>query len=201
MKDLSRVQSILAKFKDLNNVENEYAWYLTNIPRVAPKAYLNVLFKPLDRLAGQAVCRELKLPDRLVQFYKDLNGCEILGGIISIYGLSPSEGWTFPRTPFARRPYDLRELNTELGLLRSPKVCIGRYGYQHCPIVMDRSSNAIEVFADDYLRELSAKWRDFDRWFYGELPRLVELFDDDGNPLAPEASMSHGPGETGEKGQ
>ena len=80
------LEILLSKFKNHNDVVYNGTRFLTNVPSVAPFAYLNIIFPAADKEIQESKIDPLHLPEQLRGFYLDCNGAVLLSDTINIFG-------------------------------------------------------------------------------------------------------------------
>src|SRR5579884_2722707 len=73
------------------------AFFQTNVPWVAPEAYLNIIFRPASRDVLPEIGAKVKIPEPFLELLARNNGAILLSGALSLYGvLRKAKGSTEP---------------------------------------------------------------------------------------------------------
>src|SRR5262249_12662391 len=58
---------MVSRFRQVDDLESNTAFFRTRVPWIAPKAYLNMVFKPLAVTGSQRCCRAAPFARRILQ--------------------------------------------------------------------------------------------------------------------------------------
>ena len=172
---------LLARFKPLDDVENELAWFKTRVPSVGTHAYLNLVYKPVDARLRSRIGAELEFPACLYGFYERYNGARLFMDSLSVYGLMDANE-PYNRTPFGLQPFRISQVNLEFckNLSELEAICIGSYGYDRSLVCLRKSDLSIVCFRGTGFTKVRAQWVAFDDWLSSEVGRLASMHDDSG---------------------
>lgn len=175
---------LLKKFNDINDFEFEGRLFKTNVPSVAPKAYLNILYKSADDTIQKQI-DSFMLPEQVRSFYNNFNGANLLSSSIDISGFLP-ENYLLVRTDFRQSlPYNIADSNLtySIDLKNDNIIVIGSYGYDRSRVYVEKSTGKIFCSYENNLKEIRTSWDSFDEWLGIELSRLIKHFDENGNRI------------------
>lgn len=188
---------MLNKFKNIDDVETEDAYFKTRVPSVAPFGYLNIVYKPAPMERRKEVSRELDLHADLEQFYNRHNGARLFLGSLSVFGILP-EHYSLERTdPFKLLPFDLLDINARLSrhLRRRNVLAVGSYRHNRSRVYFDRTTGRLTCIDGDDPEIVRGEWSDFNEWIETEVTRLSCIYDEKGILLAPpEVTLPGGDG-------
>ncbi len=182
---------LLDKFRSFHDVETAEAFFKTKAPAIAPEAYLNIIFKAPSSGLVSEISEELKLPTPIKDFYKYYNGARLFVNGLAIYGCVP-KGTPLNRSDrFKILPFDIREVNEELGkkLDATDFLCIGSYGYDQSLVCIERTTGEITCFVGENISKERMHWQSFNEWLSIEVQRISFLFDPNGNCLVDEINL------------
>jgi hypothetical protein len=75
------------QFARVNDRENEFAYFQTNLASSGSMVYLNVVFKPAPTQLLKATKAALDLPHPYVEFLSKQNGAIVFSGALNSYGV------------------------------------------------------------------------------------------------------------------
>jgi hypothetical protein len=78
---------LLSKFENVNDRENNVAYYRTHVPWEAPEAYLNIVYKPADEKTLNSVSAQLQIPGLWVRLLAQTNGAILFSAYLYIFGV------------------------------------------------------------------------------------------------------------------
>lgn len=188
------LMALLSKFKSVSSRETDLAFFLTNVPAVAPLAYLSVLFKAAPQSVVASIDKELNLPTTLLDFYRQWNGAHFFVNAFSVYGCVPIGQLLVRSDPFKLPPFSVLKANQELSrkMDMTELLCIGVYGLDGSRVCLNRESQSIVCFAGEDLSTRRFEWRNLEHWLTDELARLSMMFDPAGNRLVDEEELLPG---------
>jgi len=181
------ILQLLSKFKDINNFHFEGRSFYTNVPSIAPKAYLYTVYDPIKN----DIIESLGFTNDIQEFYSKYNGASLFIGGINIYGVH-KEGQLLHRGDWRRKqPLNLVEINKELfgGKFDKDFIAIGSYGYDKSRVLLEVQSGNIICCIQDNIKNERKRWDSFEIWLTEEIERLSTFFDEDGNRIKPEEEM------------
>jgi hypothetical protein len=182
---------LLSKFHSFNDRESEAAFFLTNVPWVAPQAYLNIIFKPAPTDALNHVKTALALPASFCELLGSQNGAIMFSGALCIYGVHKPRQLLDRSNPFALPPFDIELENSNWPPDDAERlVAIGAYGADGSRVCMDRFKLHLELWPREAPRLRSSPpllWESLDQWILSEIPRLSMLFNETGKLLVADA--------------
>src|SRR5215471_16606469 len=175
--------TLLSKFQVAHDRESPLAFFRTNVPWVAPEAFLNVIFKPAPANVLSDVGARMKMPSPVLEFLRRHNGAMLLSGSLNLYGVVP-KGEPLKRSdPFSLPPFNIEAENRSWPPPdRGRFLKIGGYGFDGSGVCIDRKSLCIVVFRRGK-QEPYCSWPSLDDWLDNEIRRLSELFDSSGRLL------------------
>ena len=182
---------LLTRFNDVDNFQNETAFFLTRTPTIARQAYLNVLFKPARVELRAEISRKLALTADLQAFYGLYNGACLFGSGLNIYGFRDVGQLLKRSDPFSLPPFDIVKANYDLheSLRLRGLVCFAAYSYDRSFVCSDRESARVHCFVGDRSTETRQTWPTLENWLGSEIARISALFDVQGTPLVPEEQL------------
>jgi len=182
------------KFRNNNNIEYSGTLFLTNVPSVAPFAYLNIIFPAADKEIQERKIDSLHLPVQLREYYFNYNGAVLLSDTINIFGFRPNK-YLLERDDWRKiLPMDLIEENQEYygHMALSKLLLIGYYSPDVSYVGLERPTGKVYCCEGRNIYKIRASWPSFDIWLESELKRLVEYFDEYGNRLVEQEEMLPG---------
>jgi hypothetical protein len=187
MKPSLAIERLLSKYANVGDFVHDGIRFKTNVPRIAPQAYLHILFPPAQPAVLKQRAEELRIPPALCDFYSQWNGACLFAGVLAIYGLLPDQ-YRFNRSDWrCQLPFNLiaesRRWRTELD--HRNLLCFGSYSQDRSPLCISRDSGAVTAFAADRLDRVRATWPDFEVFLAAELERLAAFFDEHGGCIFP----------------
>jgi hypothetical protein len=191
MKPAIVIERVFSKYVDVEDLVHNGVRFKTNVPWVAPKAYLHILFPPVSPEILRQRTAELEIPTELAEFYSQWNGADFFAGTLAIYGLLPDK-YVINRGDWRSQiPFDLiaetRRWRAELS--KHNLLCFGSYSYDRSPVCVSRDSGVVTAFASDRIERTRATWPSFEEFFSRELERLSAFFDDKGRCDFPPAAL------------
>jgi hypothetical protein len=191
MRSALAIEGLLSKYANVDDFVHDGVQFKTNVPWVAPKAYLHILFPPVLTEVLQQRTEELRIPGVLTEFYSQWNGALLFASALSIYGLLPDKYLLNRRDWRCCLPFDLvaetRRWRTELD--QRNMLCFGSYSYDRSPLCISRDSGLVTVFAADRFDKIRASWPSFEMFFTEELERLSAFFDEYGRCKFPPVAL------------
>ena len=183
---IETANTILSRFRNIDDVEFEHVAYRTRVPHVAPLAYLTVVFKPAPASVRLARTRDPLLPSALSRLFEEVNGANLFSDALIIYGFRPDH-YLLERKDWLRNalPHDLVEVNREYerDLTSRNMVCFADYVYDRSLVLLDRLSERVTCLVGDDFNHVRTSWESVDEWLTAEVARLATLFDEDGRLL------------------
>jgi hypothetical protein len=174
---------LLTRFRAIKDKDFDHISYRTNVPSVAPMAYLNVIFQPPPReLLSQRVA-QLTIPSTLASFYAEYNGAALFSGAINIFGLLPDKYLLDRRNWFEKRlPLNIVDVQAEHAhrLDELNMLCFADYGYDRSLVCIERNSQRVYCFVGEAFDAVRATWLNLDEWLETEIERIAMLFDESG---------------------
>jgi hypothetical protein len=178
MQDLYK---LLREFEDINDQESETAYFRTNVPSVAPLAYLHIIFKPVPDPVRSERTQALQIPRSLADFYRAQNGAILFSGSMSIYGLHQPGQLIERDDVFRILAFNIEDHNSEPP--RPSLLCCGGYSVDGSSVWIDRIDGIIYRYMQ-HLRAPCNTWRSLEEWIGHEISRLSALFDRRGTNLS-----------------
>jgi hypothetical protein len=179
------LEKLLGKFKSNKDFEFEGSIFKTHVPWVAPKAYLNIIYRAADEETQKDIINPMHLPVELREFFYRYNGARLLSSSLRIYGFRPKD-FVFTRSGWgALATFDLIESNiNHFGhLAMSPLLIFGSCGPDVSLIFIERVSEKVFCAEGDNLNKIRKSWKSFNHWLEEELTRLSDCFDKNGRQL------------------
>jgi hypothetical protein len=179
-------KKLLKKFKEVDDFDNEVAWFKTKVEWVAPEAYLNVLYKPVPVKTVEEVALALDFPESVFSFYGEWNGAHLFSGSLSIYGCLPERYLLDRASPHSLPNWNIKGLNRSYLRSRDSTVlCLASYMgcHENSVVWIDRSSEAVFCANGADLKMKRKSWDSLEHWLTDEIDRLSFCFDDDGRRL------------------
>lgn len=172
----------LSKFVAFRDCTSATAIFRTLTPWVAPEAYLNIIYHPVDSdVLGTAESRA-QIPEPLKAFYRLQNGAVLFNGRLSVYGLVRAGTLINRSDPYSNPPWDLFDYNPTK---RWPAwVKIGGYPELPGDTFLEVGSGVIELANKKNVA--ISRWPSLEDWLSRELTRMSQLFDEFGRPLESE---------------
>ena len=179
------LEDLLCKFRENNDLEFEGRLFKTHVPSVAPRAYLNIIYRAANADVQREIIDPMGLPANLRAFYRRYNGARLFFDLLSIYGFLPRH-YLLEREDWRKiLPHSLVDSNTEYS--NSPTsssiLLVGSYGYDRSEIYVDRTTGRVTCTVGRGLSGSRAEWSSFENWLEEEIRRLSECFDEFGNQL------------------
>jgi hypothetical protein len=191
MKPADVIARMLPRFADVEDLKHDGVFFKTNVPWVAPKAYLHILFPPAapDLIAKRKA--QLNIPDPIAEFYQAFNGVSLFSGTLVIFGLLP-DTYLLNRDDWrCRLPFNL-EIETRRWRRRFQNqklFCFGSYGYDGSPICLSQETLSVTVFEASNPDIVRSSWDTFDSFFEAEVERLCAFFDEQGRSKASSSEL------------
>lgn len=170
------LEKTLKKWGKFETVEHRYVQ--KNLPFIAPKAYLNMLFEPIDdyfdlleKKYGKKV-----FPKRYVKFMKETNGCKLFSNSFVIYGIVKYNDKV--------TPVDINGVNLNLSLYGvKDYFSFGNIGGKYELCLKDNSEKVyvLERKKDKY--NLIKTLDSIDYIFDVVLNNLIEEYDQEGHKI------------------
>jgi hypothetical protein len=180
------------QFQAVDDRESEVAYFRTNLPWVAPLAYLNVIYKPAPTELLKHGRQLLNLPEPVTDFLAQQNGAILFSGALNVYGVVHPDQLLNRAAPLSLPPYSLFDENRSWSLSEPERfLIIGGYGFDGSRICIDRASSEIYLFDrhDGELRQsAAAMWSSLDEWLASEIPRIASIFDETGHRCGDESA-------------
>jgi hypothetical protein len=168
------------------NQESDTAYFLVNVPSVAPLAYFHRVFKPAPEDLLREVGAVLHIPETWSNLLRCQNGANLFLNSIYIHGVVSPTRLLNRSKPMSNPPFDIQLLNDEWPARDTVRLlAIGCYGFDGSNIYLDRNDGQVTVFRRDADRPI-ASWPSTESWIESEIARLSVLFDSDGSRLAEE---------------
>jgi hypothetical protein len=180
-----RLEQLLHKFQPNNDFEFEGRHFKTNVPSVAPKAYLNIIFDAANDEVQEEIIDPLGLSDEIRAFYRAYNGASLLSESISIYGFQP-KSYLIERGDWRKLPpYNIMDTNERYydNVVFSRYLIFASYYPDRSKVFMERREGRVYCAVGDDLSRIRASWPSFEFWITEELERLSTYFDQHGNRL------------------
>jgi hypothetical protein len=191
MDPATEIERLLAKYVNVDDFVHNGVQFKTNVPWVAPKAYLHILFPPAPANVLEQRTIELNIPLVLKDFYSQWNGAALFAGELAIYGLLPDKYLSNRSDWRSQLPFNLidesRRWRAELD--RRNLLCFGSYSYDRSRLCVSRDSGLITAFAADRLEKIRATWPSFESFLSNELERLSAFFDEYGKCAFPSEAL------------
>lgn len=168
--------------------ESDLAFLRTNVPWVAPEAYLHIVYKPLAETLLRKSAMNLRIPNSFVRFLQNQNGARLFLGVLGIYGIVPTGQLVVRTGAISLPPFNIERANSELTWLdRNHFFAIGMYRFDGSIVCIRREDERVELLAaqQDGPR---AVWPSVEDWIGTEVARLSALFDSRGHMLADESA-------------
>lgn len=177
-KDLfaKRVLSQLELWSDSDDATNDMGTRLIgHAPDIAPKAYVHVVYAPLDESELQELCARLErpVPTQFKEFLTCANGLLIFLDEIRVMGYVPLK--RRGDTSIHNYPPSLMVPNVSARLkgLSDGAVAIGFYQIDGSYVAIEKSGLVVRFDAKGDAGAIQ-KWPDFDTWLISEISRLSE---------------------------
>jgi hypothetical protein len=177
---LQSILEQLTKFRRNEDVESRTAFFRTLVPWVAPKAYLNIVFKPCLEIHESS---KRKFPEGFLEFLRFQNGAILFSGTLAIYGFVKPGTLLERGDIFSRLPFDVEDVNAQVPTRHREKFfAFARYGYDGTLACIACETGKVALFCGD--KCLPNSWQSLDDWLTSEINRLSFLFDTSGRMLA-----------------
>ncbi|SKC85189.1 SMI1/KNR4 family protein [Ohtaekwangia koreensis] len=166
------------------SVQPDNTILLGQVPHVAPKAWLHVLFAPIDNekiLVGLEKQLQMKIPIEYRKFLTtEHNGLSLFSSSIELFGYRKN----YNRKSLQFLPFDIVTTNTferpsDAG---GDKFFIGSYNWDGSLIYVNTSSSKIFRCERDDSKPLNS-WKDLDDFLAKEISRLSKLYDQLGREI------------------
>jgi hypothetical protein len=190
------LKELHSRFETVGDFESSVAYFFTHVPFVAPKAYLNILYKPAPVEVQTIRCNQLGITGQLREFYSRFNGALFFSGAIRIFGfrhdkylLERSDWKTLP-------PINISEINERNQPLLDEMrlVCFADYDLDCSSVYLNRDTGAVACYEGRRLESVRSTWASFQDWLQMEFARVSICFDRSGHLLVDEESLLPGPG-------
>ena len=173
---------LLSKFENVNNQENDVAYYRTHVPWEAPLAYLNIIYKPADPTTLESVSDEMRIPKPWKEFLATTNGAVLFSSYLYVFGVVDPRQLLDRSDPFRLPPMNLEKLSRGLTLDRQQYLQIGSYGQDGSLVCLDRQRNTVAALHKGS-KTAYASWPSSEEWLNLEVKRIADLFDSRGKLL------------------
>ncbi|MCM1111578.1 MAG: SMI1/KNR4 family protein [Clostridium sp.] len=185
-----KILNLLMKYSNLGIEENIHtgAILIGHAPHIAPHAFLNQLFPPIDMEKIHILENDIgnKMPDSYVEFLtKFSNGLHILVGVLSLFGYRTNY---VRRLGYCNQPFDIRPINT----IEKPHNAsidmffMGFYDWDGSSLYMTPDGKV--QLCRRYDATCLHTWESLEDMLISEIERLYGLYDENGvkiNPIAP----------------
>ncbi len=188
------LNSLLSRFKNIEDFESKTAFYKTRIPWAAPFAYLNILYKPVTEELRHKRVNELSIPKSLADFYRSYNGANLFADFLRISGFRP-DSYVLDRKNWQDIPaYDIRDIEERHAeqLREMNLVCFADYSFDGSYVCIDRSDEKIVCFKGKNFTTTRLTWASFEQWISSEIARIAFYFDQQGKRLVAEDKLLPG---------
>ena len=176
--------NLLQRFRELNDFDNETAFFRTNVPWEGPQAYLHTIYRPAPNELLAQVAAKLRFPTPVFEFLSRHNGAILFSGGLSVYGVVEPGSLLRRDNGFALPPFNIEGANKFWSVDPERLLVIGTYYFDSSQACIDRSTGRIFYFKKDQ-KTPEFSWPSFDSWLREEIARLCSLFDTDGKILVP----------------
>jgi hypothetical protein len=187
METVSKCQHSVVRKDDR---ESSTAFFVTNVPWIAPVAYLHVIFKPIGRQVLEEAGRRLRMPIPLSELLKTQNGAILFSGALSIYGVHAPSQLLNRSDPFSRLPFNIEDENNNWPPVnRTQFLAIAGYGFDGSQVCIDRTDSRVHLFhrASNALAPTPTfSWKNIEDWIVSETSRLSTMFDSRGKRIVDE---------------
>lgn len=178
---------LILKFRNVDNFENDTAFFLTHLPIVAPQAYLNIIFRPTAPDVSAEVGARLMIPVPIQEFLQRYNGVHLLSNSLIVCGVHRKGQLLNRNDIFQLPPINIETESRHYAPSdRQRFFKFGAYGYDGSGVCMDRHDHSIAVFKRR-AEEPYCAWSSLDEWLESEIQRISELFDESGIRLRDES--------------
>jgi SMI1 / KNR4 family (SUKH-1) len=180
---MRRFKELIYKFQDLGverSISNG-AILIGKAPHIAPEAWLNSLYQPLDITDVKVLETELgtDIPIDYKNFLLNVsNGLNILVGTFYLDGLRRNYKRTVDES---RQPFSIITTNIEErpDNAKDNHFFIGGYKWDGSCIYIDKKTNLVHYCDRDDVTSLF-QWESFEEMLISELDRIYLLFDNNG---------------------
>jgi hypothetical protein len=165
-------------------VQPENTTLLGQVPHVAPKAWLHVLFAPIDNeqiLVGLEKQMQMMIPIEYRRFLTtEHNGLSLFSSSIELFGYREN----YNRKSLQFLPFDIVTINTFERPLNAgeDEFFIGSYNWDGSLIYVNTSSSKIFRCERDDSTPLNS-WENLDDFLLKEISRLSKLYDQLGREI------------------
>jgi hypothetical protein len=185
---------LLERFEPVADWETPVARFRTNVPAVAPLAYMGILFARPKAQVVAAVDRELGLPGEVKEFFGEWNGARLFVGALVVFGCVEEDLSEDMRNVLVALPFSIGDANRALAPERREKgmVAVGRYEGDGSVVCVDRATGGVVCYEGREGLKVRQVWAGFEHWLVSEVMRLSALHDKRGNLLVDKAQLLPG---------
>lgn len=158
-----------------NKVSDSGAVFLGHMPEIAPKAYIHVIYPPIDEesiLALSEILKPVSLPTSLVDFFRYANGMNVFFKKgFRVFGYVPAENRV--SEGFFDYPDDILHANGDIRIKgsKSTDITIGWYLADSSYVNLEESGNVVR-FKPANPKQVIQCWPDIKSWLSSEIERL-----------------------------
>ena len=179
------IDTLLENFEPANNIEYKGKRFLTHVPWVAPKAYLNIIFPPAKSEVQNKLIDPLQLPREVRSFYRQCNGASLFSGSIHILGFVSRDSLIDRSNWKGLPPHDLIGVNEEFfdDIYCNANAIVGSYAPDASRVVVQKTNGEVYCSIGSDLSGVRATWGSFESWIESEVKRVSQFFDRRGRRL------------------
>jgi len=184
MIDFKILVGYLNKFKSCGYEQSDNgAILIGRAPHIAPKAWLNVLFPPLDEKEIKILEEKIKIiiPESFRQFLLFSNGASFFSTTLNIYGSRQNFKRSYKNV---WQPFDIVVPNTieRIHDAKDNYLFIGSYDWDGSLLYINNETKKVYRCTKDSVRALN-EWGSLLEMLDSEISRLIATHNDQGMPL------------------
>lgn len=146
-------------------------------PHVAPRAYVNVVYPPLDIKNFDEFSQRLarKIPEQFKNFLFFANGLMVFSGALRVMGYTPikkkskADVYDYPSS------LTMPNISARINGIQENDIVVAWYKSDSSYVLLNEAGNAVRFSAKDGGRVIQ-EWADFDTWISSEIAVLNKKY-------------------------